>query len=160
MQIAVSEPFPLLENLLRKNLRNKPYCQNLCIQPAKNCTAPVALFLSDETTFPGRFFVEAELVILQSAVALPKNAEAFPFLCAGMGLSDSLTLSSIRETEAMLCLQKEVRFGDLVLEPLEEKIPFDPNFSIYKNIAAGFVGVLLDRFYEEETKWMANRSFP
>ena len=58
-----------------------------------------------------------------------------------MASEDDVLLSSIGENSALICIQQELFHEGRVFLPSEQKIPFDRNFSVYKNLAAGFATV-------------------
>ncbi len=55
----------------------------------------------------------------------------------GMRERDSVTFSSIGESEAMICLKRRVNFLSFEFEPCEFRVPFDRKRGLYENLALG-----------------------
>ena len=72
------------------------------------------------------------------------------FLTGGMRNFDPVTFSSIGDDTAMLCLQQEIFWKGKSVVPFEKKVPFDRDFSLYKNLAASFAFCLAEALFLED----------
>jgi hypothetical protein len=52
----------------------------------------------------------------------------------------------------MLCLQREIFLKNTFIGPFERAVPYDRNYNLYKNLAAGFALALTLIFREEENQ--------
>lgn len=150
MHIACLEKYPILFRFLSEALEAKPYREKVTVERAPFSRAAYPLLLSDESYFPGRRELFGDLVLLPSRTRLGALPEKCRPLFCGMGREDEVTLSSIGEEKAMLCLQKEISLGKTVLVPQEVPIPFYRQYSLFKNAAVGFSVLLLDAVFGEE----------
>ncbi len=147
MNIGIWESLPLMESRLR-GLFARQGLDPRQITRARD--AGQDLILSDREPFWGHLLPPADLYLI-SGLLLPRTLpEEGLVLSGGMGQEDAVTLSSIGEERAMLCLQREITLGGRVVGPFENRIPFDRNFNLYKNLAMGFALSLAQIFREEE----------
>ncbi len=58
-------------------------------------------------------------------------------ISCGMREKDSVTFSSISETEAMICLKRKIVFFDVEFEPCEFRVKFSRSRGLYSNLALG-----------------------
>jgi hypothetical protein len=66
----------------------------------------------------------------------------------GMREKDSITFSSISETDAMVCLKRRVDFLNYQFEPCEFRVPFDRNRGLYANLALGTLEYFVKNYGE------------
>lgn len=66
----------------------------------------------------------------------------------GMRERDSVTFSSIGETDAMVCLKRRVNFLDAEFEPCEFRVPFDRTRGLYANLALGTLEFFVKNYGE------------
>jgi len=151
VKIAISEPFPFLEERLKLRIRQshpKPFPE---LEPAR-IFRRYNLLISDRNVFSGDEMPFSELYLIPNFARLIRPARCGLLLSGGMHSSDSVTLSSIGEDHAMLCLQQEIRICGTDLGPFEQVIPFNRNDSLYHNLAMGFSLALTEALGREETK--------
>lgn len=144
MRIALWEPFPLTETLLLSHLKKCPLRGTVSVEKARSGRR-YDLVLFEGNYFPEQPFCTSDLWLVPASCTAKKLPEG-AFLTGGMGSDDDVSLSSIGEESALLCMQREIVQKERILFPFEKKIPFDYNFSLYKNLAAGF-GLLAAKFY-------------
>lgn len=150
MKIGISEPFPLLEYRLkdlyeRHQLPHPP-------RAARETDEGFDLILSDRNFFDSQSLPHAALYLISGEI-LPKCLpEEGLVITGGMNSGDTVTLSSIGEDRAMLCLQREISLGNVFIGPFERAVPYDRNYNLYKNLAAGFALALTLFFREEENQ--------
>lgn len=147
--IAILEKYPLLERKLKKSIAEKSYRGQIIISKEEE---NADIILSDERHFSGSGFDASKIVIASSDAIFPNDHAPKNLLLCGMHNADAITLSSIREDHAMLCIQREIEFEELKILPFETWIGFDRNYDIYKNISIGFITTLFDLYFGEE-KW-------
>ncbi len=151
MRVALSEPFPILEQLLQKRLANRFFRRAVSLEQAASGET-YDLFVSDRSYLPRN--VKAKLYLIPGTAPMPRLGTTGQILTGGMNLADHVTLSSIRENRAMLCLQQEIRFAGQWIAPFEKPFYFDRRVSLYKNLAVGFTLALMEIvFGEEEKEW-------
>jgi len=150
MQIALIEQLPILETLLQSVLRKSPYRSQIVLQKAEK-TRLYDLALSDRIFFSEPHFCRAQLYLVPSEAKMEKNFFCGTLLTGGMSAADPVSLSSIGEDRAVLCVQQEICLCGKNIDPFEKPIPFDRNFSLFKNLAAGFVLALTEQIFGEES---------
>ena len=148
MKIALWEPFPLTETLLRNHL-NKSETKNLVSVEKIKFGRHYDLVLFEGKFFPEEPFCSSDLWLVPASCTVKKLPRG-TFLTGGMGIDDDISLSSIREESALICIQREIVGKDRTLIPQEHRIPFDRNFTLYKNLAAGFALLWTEFFFGEE----------
>lgn len=148
MKIALWESFPLTETLLISHLKKNGTERLVSVEKAK-FGEHYDLVLFEGSFFPEIPFCSSDLW-LAPASCVPKKLPQGTFLTGGMGIDDDVSLSSIREKSALLCIQREIVGKGRSLFPRESKIPFNRNFSLYKNLAAGFALLWEKFFFGEE----------
>ena len=145
MEIALDEPYPLLETLLKRSLEKKEYRDRVVLFSPPLFPETADLCLYDHDHFSPRFLRRAKLIVVPSEAKGAVSSRHV--LTAGMGLFDPLTFSSLKEDRAMLCLQKGVAIGKCRLEPREVWVPYDPFYSVYKNLAVGMALLICDEIF-------------
>ncbi len=151
MKILCSESFPLMETYLRECLRELSWGQRIHVEksaPDKHCD----LLLSDRTSFCGTEEPTAALTLISGSCRVTYPPKDGLLLFCGMAPQDPVTLSSIGEDRAMLCLQQEISLFGWNIGPFESKIPFDRKYSLYKNLAVGFALYLAELRIRKETR--------
>ncbi len=83
-----------------------------------------------------RFFDVVSSISVKSAVS------------CGMRERDSVTFSSIGETDAMVCLKRRVNFLGVEFEPCEFRVPFDRTRGLYANLALGTLEYFVKNYKE------------
>ncbi len=66
----------------------------------------------------------------------------------GMRERDSVTFSSIGESEAMVCLKRRVNFLSREFEPCEFRVKFDRRRGLYTNLALGALEYFVKNYKE------------
>lgn len=149
VKIALMEHLPILETFLIETAGKSPFQKNLTIEKVSP-DETYDLILSDLSWYSPKGFSAASMILIPSyahVIAPPENGL---LLTGGMNQADPVTLSSIREDRAMLCLQQEISlFGNSVY-PFEKPIPFNRSFSLYKNLAVGFALSLAEQIFGED----------
>ncbi len=148
MRIALWEPFPLTETLIRRHLKESGLESSVSVEKA-TFGEHYDLVLFEGSFFPENPFCSADLWLVPAS-CVPKKLPRGTFLTGGMGIDDDISLSSIRERSALICIQREIAGKAQALIPQEQKIPFDRNFTLYKNLAAGFALLWVKFFLGEE----------
>ncbi|MBR4287987.1 MAG: hypothetical protein IKT50_00955 [Clostridia bacterium] len=148
MKIALWEPFPLTETLLRSHLK-KIGAEHLVSVEKAEFGKHYDLVLFEASFFPEDPFCSSDLWLVPASCTVKKLPQG-AFLTGGMGIDDDVSLSSIREKNALMCIQREVVIKHQSLIPQERIIPFDRNFTLYKNLAAGFALLWAKNFFGEE----------
>lgn len=148
MRIALWEPFPLTETLLFTRLKNSAAKHSVAVEKAR-MGQHYNLVLFEGSFFPQYPLCSSDLWLVPSSCKV-KKLPLGTFLTGGMGSEDDVSLSSIGEENALLCIQREIVHGERTLFPLEKTIPFDRNYSLYKNLAAGFALLSVKFFLGEE----------
>ena len=148
MNIAISEHLPILENLLRKQLSTMPTGRIHVEKATRN--GNYSLLLSDRSDLPREGFLRAELILVPGGFDFLQRTEAV-VLTGGMNREDAVSFSSIGEKRAMLCLQREIALEGTFIGPFEKSVPFDRNYTLYKNLAVGFALSLADILLREES---------
>ena len=139
MNVAFWEPFPLTETLFSKILAETDLKKLVSAEKARH-EKHYDLVLFEGSRFPEAPFCSAEIWLTPSSCTAKKRPDGL-FLTGGMASEDDVLLSSIGENSALICIQQELFHEGRVFLPSEQKIPFDRNFSVYKNLAAGFATV-------------------
>jgi hypothetical protein len=148
MRIGLLETVPILREKLKSERILYPFGGKLVVESVRY-DARYDLILSDKKHFH-------HLPYRASVFLIPGNSDSLAvpnqgiLLTGGMSHSDSVSFSSIRETEAMLCVQQEICMGGRSIEPFEKKVVFNRNFSLYKNLATGFALSLAEILFTEE----------
>ncbi len=145
MNIALAEDFPLLALLLSQAVRRHPLREKLFWEEA-HLDRRYDLLLSDR---PPRKELPSARIALFPSFSLPTTSSCIR-LQGGMNRDAEVTLSSIGKDSAWLCLAREIPLSPVPILPFEKKIPFDRNFSLYKNLAVGFALCLADYDFGEE----------
>ncbi len=149
MKIGISEPIPLLENRIRFLFRDFPLWEPPYSATAEN--APFDVILWDRNRFDAQNLPKSSLYLISGEILPQALPEEGLVITGGMGIEDTVTFSSIGEDRAMLCLQQEIPVGERFIAPFEISVPFDRNYNLYKNLAAGFCLALTLMIREEET---------
>jgi hypothetical protein len=151
MKILCSESFPLMETYLHECLREFSWGKQICVEksaPHKHCD----LLLSDRTFFCGAEEPTTALTLIPGSCRVTDPPKDGLLLVCGMAPQDPVTLSSIGEDRAMLCLQQEISLFGCNVGPFESKIPFDRRYSLYKNLAVGLALYLAELLIRKETR--------
>ena len=148
MNIAFWEPFPLTETLFRQNLAESGL-KNLVFAERAQEGKRYDLVLFEGNYFPEAPFCSSDLWLAPSSCIAKKRPNGL-FLTGGMASEDDVLLSSIGENGALICIQRELFRDGRIFLPSEQKIPFNRNFSVYKNLAAGFATVAAKFFLGED----------
>lgn len=149
MRIAIHEPFPILEELLKHLLSQSKKAAPTLVEAAK-CGGEYDLFLSDRVWLPGDEEVRARLYLVPEEAVSPCRDVSGTVLVGGMNGADAVTLSSIGDSRALLCLQQEILVCGKWISPFEKPIAFDRRYNLYKNLAAGFACALAEILQGEE----------
>ena len=150
MKIGILEPFPLLESRLQALFES-----SLLPSPprdAENTEDFFDLILSDRNYFDDKSLPPASLYLISGEILPESLPESGLVITGRMNSSDTVTLSSIGEDRAMLCLQREIFLNNTFIGPFERAVPYDRNYNLYKNLAAGFALALTLIFREEENQ--------
>ena len=148
------ETMPILQECLRRRATRHPLGDRMVLDRARY-GASYDLFLSDRSFLPDPFPFHVEIGLIPGA-GRGRDGEAilFPregvFLTGGMKCADPVTFSSIGDDTAMLCLQQEIFWKGKSIVPFEKKVPFDRNFTLYKNLAASFAFCLAEVLFLED----------
>ena len=67
----------------------------------------------------------------------------------GMREKDSVTFSSIGESDAMVCLKRRVNFLSTEFEPCEFRVVFDRSRGLYANLALGTLEYFVKNFGDQ-----------
>ncbi|MBR3837125.1 MAG: hypothetical protein IKJ74_03180 [Clostridia bacterium] len=149
MRIAIHEPFPILEGLLKHLLSQSKTAAPTFVEAAKY-GEDYDLFLSDRSWLPGDEEVRARLYLVPEEALSPCREVSGTVLIGGMNGADAVTLSSIGEERALLCLQQEILICGKWVSPFEKPIVFNRRYNLYKNLAAGFACTLAEILRGEE----------
>jgi len=149
MKIALMEPFPLLREHLHRALLSTPYA-SLVLPEAARGEKRYDLAVSDLNYFPPKDLPRAELYLIPGEARVDPSFREGVLLTGGMSRWDAVTLTSIRDNSAMLCLQREITLMGKSLVPCEKRIPYDRRMRLYKNLAIGFCLSLAEWMFEEE----------
>lgn len=149
MKIGFFETTAILQEKIRKEKSSFSFKEPLLLEPVRYGEA-YDLVLSDKPYLPDPPFFRCAICLV------PGSAEPVPpipggiLLRGGMNREDPVTFSSIGDDTAMLCLQQEIFFQGKSVVPFEKKVPFDRNFSLYKNLASSFTFSLAEFMLAEE----------
>lgn len=147
MVISFHETYPVTEEFFLKSVKDKYYAKNISVLHGK---IPADVLISDEKyLFIGDNF-QKTLIFAPSDSKISDSANRKNIFLCGMHLNDAVTFSSIGETSAFICLQKEMEFCGMKILPFESKVNFDRNYGLYKNISVGFIITLLDLYFSEK----------
>ena len=154
MRIGFWETTPILQECLRRRAAYHPLGNRIVPEQARH-GATYDLFLSDRVFLPDPFPFHTEIGLIPGsargrdggALLLPREGV---FLTGGMRNFDPVTFSSIGDDTAMLCLQQEIFWKGKSVVPFEKKVPFDRDFSLYKNLAASFAFCLAEALFLED----------
>ena len=150
MKIAVFEEIPLIRTRLFALLQNHPHRERIQVEPPLP-REHYDLVLWEGARFTPRLSAAAQLTLVPFSVPVLHPPTAGLLLTGGMEGEASVSFSSIGEDSALLCVARELRLrGESVL-PFERPVPFDRNFTLYKNLAAGFALSLADLYFGEVT---------
>lgn len=150
MRIALSEQFPILETALRESMAHLPH-RHRPVLDGKSL-APCDLVLWDRNYFSAAIAPRAEVYLIPGGIRIEEEPLSGILLAGGMNRADPVTLSSIGEDRAMLCLQQEICFSGQNIAPFERPIFFDRRLNLYKNIAIGFALTLTEYLFGEVEK--------
>lgn len=148
MIIALAERFPLIETRLIQLLSQNRAPDFVRLERVR-AEGEYDLVLCDLNHLSPARFHHAACCLVPTHASAP-DAPADILLSGGMNPADPVTLSSISEQSAMLCLQQEVIVSHQSIVPFEKKIPFDHGISLYKNIAVGFALAIAEQIEGEE----------
>ena len=149
MRIGLMENVPILEEKLKKERGRTPFGERISIERVKPNTA-YDLILSDKSFLPHPFPWQADVILIAGGTRIAGFPKQGILLTGGMAHSDAVSFSSIGDADAMLCVQQEICLGRKSIFPFETKVPFDRNFSLYKNLATGFALSLAEILFTEE----------
>ena len=108
------------------------------------------LVLWDKNFLPENLSFQSEIFLVPGSARISALPRIGQVLTGGMNREDAVSFSSIGEEEALLCLGQEIFFQKRSIVPFEQKVSFDRNFSLYKNLATGFALSLLTQVFTEE----------
>ena len=148
MKIGFWENIPVLQNKVEKCLALSPYKEKLFWEAAR-WDEEYDLVLCDKNYFSQKA-PKSEVYLVSGSAKIFSQGERGILLTGGMNREDSVSFSSIGEDTALICLQREIFLKGKSIVPFEMKVPFDRNFSLYKNIASGFTQALITQFFTEE----------
>ena len=149
MRIGLMENVPILKEKLIREKAKHPFGKEIAVESLRQ-EARYDLILSDKAYFPSPFPCRADLFFIPGGTKVAEIPEEGILLTGGMAHSDSVSFSSIGEAEAMLCVQQEICIAGKNVFPFEKRVPFDRNFSLYKNLATGFALSLAEILFTEE----------
>lgn len=144
MKIALWEPYPLMEARLFALLKKAGLDGDVSLERPK-AKGRYDLVLFEGGHFPEDPHFQGNIWLVPSSACVKKLPEGV-FLTGGMSPEDDVSLSSIGEDDALLYTKREILQNGRPLFPFEKRIPYDRNFTLYKNLAAGF-GLLTAKFY-------------
>ncbi len=149
MKIGFFETTAILQEKIRKEKSLFRWGDQIFLEPIRYGNA-YDLVLSDKPYLPNPLSFQSFICLV------PGSAEPIPpipngiLLRGGMNREDPVTFSSIGDDTAMLCLQQEIFIKGKSVVPFEKKVPFDRNFSLYKNLASSFTLSLAELMFAEE----------
>jgi hypothetical protein len=149
MRIGLLETLPILREKLKSERILFPYGGKIVAESVRR-GAHYNLLLSDKSYFPKNLPCHADLFLFPGNAEIHFAPKRGMLLTGGMAHSDSVSFSSIGETDAMLCIQQEICINGKNIAPFERKVRFDRNFSLYKNLATGFALSLAEILFTEE----------
>ncbi len=149
MKIALMEHLPILESFLQNAAKKCPFKEKMTVEKAV-VGETYDLILSDLSWYSPRGFASGSLILVPSYAHVIAPPLAGQLLTGGMNQADPVTLSSIREDRALLCLQQELNLLGKSVYPFEKPFPFDRSFSLYKNLAVGFALSLAEQIFGED----------
>ncbi len=149
MKIGFLENLPVLQEKLEKDLKNLPFRKELVLESARE-EGDYDLLLCDKNYLPASLPFQSKIFLVPGSARVPVLPEKGIFLTGGMNREDAVSFSSIGENCAFLCLEKEIFLPKKSILPFEQKIPFDRNYSLYKNLATGFAKILVTLIFTEE----------
>ena len=148
MRIGLMEAVPILYEKLKSERILYPFGGKIIVENARR-EISYDLILSDKKHLRQIPFC-ANVFLIPGIADSPLLPTRGILLTGGMSHADSVSFSSIGEEDAMLCLQREIRLMERNIEPFEKKVRFNRNFSLYKNLASGFVLSLAEILFTEE----------
>lgn len=148
MKIGFWENIPVLQNKVEKCLAHSPYKEKFLLEAAKS-DEEYDLVLCDKNYFSKKA-PKSEIYLVSGSAKIISQGEKGILLTGGMNREDSVSFSSIGEDAALICIEREIFLKGKSIVPFETKVPFDRNFSLYKNIASGFAQALITQFFTEE----------
>ncbi len=149
MKIGFFETIPILQAKLEKELSASPFRESVFLEKAKGGSS-YHILLCDKNYLPENLPFQSEIFLVPGSLSLPHFPQKGQVLSGGMNREDAVSFSSIGESEAMIYLGQEILIQKKSIMPFEQKVPFDRNFSLYKNLATGFVLSLLTQVFTEE----------
>ena len=149
MRIAFMEPFPILEEELRRILRKTPYSPLVFPTRAKKDLS-CEIAVSDQGYFPPNRFPLARIFLIPGEAGVQNVSFPGTLLTGGMSQWDDVIFTSIGEEHAMICLQKEITVLEKNIVPFEMRVPYDRRFRLYKNLALGFCLAITQILFGEE----------
>lgn len=148
--IAVLEKTNVLKKKLEAEISKYPFKDLIkIVSYDENEYSDILLIDENMSLFKSDF--SCNLCVLCLPISI-EGLKARSVVSCGMLLKDSVTLSSIGEEKAMLCLQRNVDFFGVILQPFEKSIPFDRSLSIYRNVSIAFLLLLLGEYYLKENE--------
>ncbi len=149
MKIGFFETTPILQERIRKEKASFVLGERIFLEPIRY-GGEYDLVLSDKPYLPNPPIFRFSICLIPgSSEPIPPFREGI-LLRGGMSREDPVTFSSIGDDTAMLCLQQEIFLRGKSVVPFEKKVPFDRNFSLYKNLAASFTFSLAELMFAEE----------
>lgn len=149
MKIGLFETLPILQEKLKAERIALPFGGKIILEDARK-GKDYDLILSDKSYLPEPSPFRAQVYLVPGSAHIGTLPEEGILLTGGMNRADAVSFSSIGEEEAMLCLQQEICFHGQSIMPFEKKVRFDRNFSLYKNLAAGFALSLAHLLFVED----------
>lgn len=149
MKIGFFETTAILQEKIRKEKSSFPLGEKLFLEPVRY-GGEYDLVLSDKPYLPNPPSFRSFLCLVPGSAEPILPMQGVILLRGGMNREDPVTFSSIGDDTAMLCLQQELFFGGKSIVPFEKKVPFDRNFSLYKNLASSFTFSLAEFMFAEE----------
>ena len=150
MNIAVYETFPILETALKRSL--SPFSSAVHLERARR-NVLYDLMIWDLSFLPRKRPFRTEILLIPGFLSAEKFSGTGKAFSVGMNRNDPVTLSSIGEDRAMLCLQREIFWKGISIGPFEKPVFFDRNYSLYKNIVLGFTVSLAEFVWKEQTPY-------
>lgn len=148
MRIGFLEPFPILLGLVETQMKQRGFGNRVHLETA-NPEKEYDLLISDFSYY-SKSAPRSAVTLISGSARVFSPPEKGILISLGMKGCDTVTLSSILEDKAMLCLQQEICVFGQNLGPFEKPIVFDRSYSLYKNLSAGFALCLAESYFGEE----------
>jgi hypothetical protein len=149
MKIGFFETTAILQEKIQKEKNAFPFGEKLFLEPIRY-GGEYDLVLSDKPYLPDPPYFRTFLCLIPGSAEPVLPIPHSILLRGGMNQEDPVTFSSIGDDTAMLCLQQEIFLMGKSIVPFEKKVPFDRNFSLYKNLASSFTFSLTELMFAEE----------